>query len=73
MFFSGRVRGVAPSTWTAVHVTASFGVTLGIVRDELLNARAGRDGRLWEATGAKDYDLILPDCAPSLNQLTIDG
>lgn len=38
MFFSGRVGGVAPSTWTAVHVMATSGVTVGAVRDELLSA-----------------------------------
>ena len=48
---------------------------LGYLRDELVIAGAGREGRLREALSAVagDYDLILIDCAPSLDQLTING
>ena len=65
------VRGV----WPGLDVVPTSGVTLGYVRDELVIAGAGREGRLREAlaTVAADYDLILIDCAPSLDQLTING
>ncbi len=58
------VRGV----WPGLDVVPTSGVTLGYVRDELVIAGAGREGRLREAlaTVAADYDLILIDCAPSL-------
>ncbi len=38
-------------------------------------AGAGREGRLRETLAAvvDDYNLILIDCAPSLDQLTING
>lgn len=51
------------------------GVTLGAVRDELVIAGAGRESRLREAVRAVsgDYDLILIDSAPSLDQLTSNG
>ena len=57
------VRGV----WPGLDVVPTSGVTLGYVRDELVIAGAGREGRLREAlaTVAADYDLILIDCAPS--------
>ncbi|RLV51390.1 ParA family protein, partial [Aeromicrobium phragmitis] len=51
------------------------GIALGYVRDELVIAGAGREGRIREALEdvSEDYDLILIDCAPSLDQLTING
>ena len=51
------------------------GTALGSVRDELLIAEAGREGRLAAALSGvlEDYDLVLIDCAPSLDQLTING
>lgn len=56
-------------------VVPTSGATLGYVRDELVIAGAGREGRLREALVEveDDYDLILIDCAPSLDQLTING
>jgi len=50
-------------------------VTLGYVRDELVIAGAGREVRLRQALAdvADDYDLILIDSAPSLDQLTINA
>ena len=65
------VRGV----WSGLDVVPTSGVTLGYVRDELVIAGAGREGRLRGALAAvaDDYDLILIDCAPSLDQLTING
>ena len=66
---------IVPGVWPGLDVVPTSGVTLGYVRDELVIAGAGREGRLREAlaTVANDYDLILIDCAPSLDQLTING
>jgi chromosome partitioning protein len=66
---------VVPGVWEGLDVLPTTGETLGFVRDELVVAGAGREGRLREALTAvaADYDLILIDCAPSLDQLTING
>ena len=66
---------VVPGVWPGMDVLPTSGVTLGFVRDELVIAGAGREGRLREALAqvADDYDLVLIDCAPSLDQLTING
>lgn len=66
---------IIPGVWPGLDVVPTVGVTLGYVRDELVIAGAGREGRLREALSevAADYDLILIDCAPSLDQLTING
>lgn len=66
---------IVPGVWPGLDVVPTSGVTLGYVRDELVIAGAGREGRLREALSAVagDYDLILIDCAPSLDQLTING
>ena len=66
---------IVPGLWPGLDVVPTAGVTLGFVRDELVLAGAGREGRLREALRdvAEDYDLILIDCAPSLDQLAING
>lgn len=66
---------IVPGVWPGLDVVPTRGVTLGAVRDELTIAGAGREVRLREALAAvvDDYDLILIDCAPSLDQLTING
>lgn len=66
---------IVPGVWPGLDVVPTSGATLGYVRDELVIAGAGREGRLREALSAvaDDYDLILIDCAPSLDQLTING
>ncbi|MGJ9414416.1 ParA family protein [Aeromicrobium sp. CF4.19] len=66
---------IVPGLWDGLDVVPTSGVTLGSVRDELVIAGAGREGRLVEALSkvADNYDLILIDCAPSLDQLTING
>lgn len=66
---------IVPGLWPGLDVVPTTGVTLGFVRDELVIAGAGREGRLREALHdvVEDYDLILIDCAPSLDQLTING
>ncbi|VXB05133.1 ParA family protein [Plantibacter sp. T3] len=66
---------IVSGVWSGLDVVPTSGVTLGAVRDELTIAGAGREVRLREAlaTVADDYDLILIDCAPSLDQLTINA
>lgn len=66
---------IVPGIWPRLDVVPTSGITLGAVRDELVIAGAGREGRLREALAevVGDYDLILIDCAPSLDQLTING
>ncbi|MCJ1685390.1 ParA family protein [Rathayibacter sp. VKM Ac-2928] len=66
---------IVAGVWPGLDVVPTTGVTLGYVRDELVIAGAGREGRLRRALAAvaDDYDLILIDCAPSLDQLTING
>jgi chromosome partitioning protein len=66
---------IVPGVWEGLDVLPTTGETLGFVRDELVVAGAGREGRLREALAevAGNYDLILIDCAPSLDQLTING
>lgn len=66
---------IAGGVWPGVDVVPTTGTTLGLVRDELVLAGAGRESRLRTALAevADDYDLVLIDCAPSLDQLTINA
>lgn len=66
---------IVAGVWPGMDVVPTSGATLGVVRDELVVAGAGRESRLREALEAVrgDYDLVLIDCAPSLDQLTING
>lgn len=61
--------------WDGLDVLPTAGPNLSSVRDELVIAGAGRESRLATALQAlaANYDLILIDCAPSLDQLTING
>lgn len=65
----------ASTIWDNVEIIPTTGEALGVVRDELVIAGAGRESRLREALKEVEdqYDLILIDCAPSLDQLTING
>jgi chromosome partitioning protein len=67
---------IVAGVWPGLDVvpTPNYG-TLVAVRDELTIAGPGREVRLREALAAvaDDYDLILIDCAPSLDQLTINA
>lgn len=66
---------VVAGVWPGMDVVPTSGVTLGYVRDELVIAGAGREVRLRKALAEviEEYDLILIDCAPSLDQLTLNG
>lgn len=66
---------IVPGVWESLDVVPTTGTTLGAVRDELVIAGAGRERRLAEAlaTITERYDLVLIDCAPSLDQLTINA
>ncbi len=66
---------IVPGVWPGMDLAPTSGTALGFVRDELVIGGAGRESRLSDALKAvkDDYDLILIDCAPSLDQLTING
>ncbi|AQP52722.1 ParA family protein [Tessaracoccus flavescens] len=73
---SDTIRDVAVAgIWPGVDLIPTAGATLGAVRDELIIAGAGREFRLKKALAAvvDDYDLVLIDCAPSLDQLAINA
>lgn len=66
---------IASTIWDGVDIAPTTGDVLGVVLNELVLDGAGREARLRNAlAGVSDqYDLILIDCAPSLDQLTING
>ena len=66
---------IVSSVWEGADLAPTVGEALAFVRDELVIAGAGREGRLRDALDAlsADYDLALIDCPPSLDQLTINA
>lgn len=64
-----------PGLWEGLDVAPTVGETLALVRDELVIAGAGRENRLQQALAqvSNQYDVCLIDCAPSLDQLTLNG
>lgn len=66
---------LAPGVWPGLEVVPTVGGGLGIVRDELVLASVGRETRLRAALSAAGdrWDVILIDCGPSLDQLTINA
>ena len=66
---------IVPGVWDGLDVAPTVGEGLGVVRDELVVAGPGREARLRDALAGslERYDLILLDCPPSLDQLTING
>lgn len=73
---SDQVRDVTvPGAWTHLDLLPSTGESLGVVRDELVIASIGRERRLYDALKpvSDDYDLVLIDCPPALDQLTINA
>lgn len=63
------------SVWENVTLAPTVGEALGYVRDQLVIAGAGREAKLDAAIDSLEtaFDLILIDCAPSLDQLTINA
>lgn len=66
---------IVPSVWEGVDLVPTTGDALSLVDQELVVMRAGRESRLKDAlsTVADKYDLILIDCPPAVNQLTINA
>lgn len=66
---------LVPGVWEGLTVAPTVGGALGVVRNELAATAVGREQRLAAALGPvrEAYDLILIDCAPSLDQLTINA
>lgn len=67
---------LAPTIWEGVDLVPTTGETLSFVRDELITTRMGRESKLKKAIqslGQDRYDLILIDCPPSIDQLTINA
>lgn len=63
------------TVWPEVDLVPTVGEALGLVRDELVVAGAGREKRLATALAQVNryYDLVLLDCPPSLDQLTVNA
>lgn len=66
---------ITPTPWSGVDIAPTTGETLGYVRDELVLSGAGREARLKDQITSLPvpYDLVLIDCPPSLDQLTINA
>lgn len=66
---------IVPGIWPGLLLVPTTGQTLGAVRDELIIAGPGRERRLRDALAelGNDYDDVFIDCAPSLDQLTINA
>jgi chromosome partitioning protein len=65
---------VVDGVWDDLDVVPSGNNVLMTVRDELVVAGAGRESRFAQALNqTSGYDLILVDCPPSLDQLTINA
>jgi chromosome partitioning protein len=66
---------IVPTIWEGVDLVPAGGDVLEAVRDELVVAGAGRESRLRQGLEAvrADYDVILIDCRPALDQLTVNA
>ncbi|MBY6412891.1 AAA family ATPase [Rhodococcus sp. BP-252] len=68
---------VVPTIWPGVDLvpTVPENESLAYVRDQLVIAGAGRERRLRDAVDAVGdrYDVVLVDCPPSLDLLTINA
>lgn len=66
---------IVPGAWEGADLVPTVGTVLGLVRDELVVTPVGRETRLRDALApvVDRYDLVLIDCAPALDQLTINA
>lgn len=66
---------IVPGIWDGLDVVPTTGESLGLVRDQLVVAGAGRELRMRKALEPlrAEYDLILIDCGPNLDQLVINA
>lgn len=67
---------LVPSLWEGVDLIPTTGETLPYVRNELIATQMGAESKLKKAIhsmGEGRYDLILVDCPPSIDQLTINA
>ena len=65
---------IVPTIWAGVDLAPTVGETLGVVRNELVVAGAGRVKRTAGALAPvlDRYDVVLIDCPPSLDLLLIN-
>ena len=66
---------LVPTIWENVTLAPTTGDVLAVVRDEMVVAGAGRESRLKEALAPVmgNYELVLIDCPPSLDQLALNS
>lgn len=71
---------ISPSVWDGVDLVPTTGEGLSVVSTELLTAKTGREFRMrnalaaaLEQMGEDAYDLVLIDCPPAIDQLTINA
>ena len=69
------VEVVVPTVFEKVDLVPTAGDALNVVRNELVMALAAREGRLRRALAAAGarWDVVLIDCPPSLDQLTVNA
>ncbi len=66
---------IVPSIWQGVDLVPAGGDVLENVRDELVVAGAGRESSLRRGLQPvlEQYDIVLIDCRPALDQLTLNA
>ena len=64
-----------PTIWENVHLVPAPGHTLGTIRDVLIVLPTARENKLKKALKPlmDHYDLILIDCPPSIDMLTVNA